>query len=238
MAEWWHYKCKTLSSSLLPPTHPSNEDEQGFNGADLETFVHGVATGIYDHATTFTSPPVVKATFETTVEDFHNKYEAYKNGGKGQKGAYIIARDNLMKGLDDTAEYVDALPGLTEGIIVLAGYTPTKTGDTQAVLPDAPGVEKIEFGPKGTLIATAKSVAGGSYYGCVVTDKPIAGAINMDNGTFTLDGFDGNFRLILTKGRKKTVNNLDSKTEYWFYFFAGNTAGVSQLGPDMSLVCQ
>jgi len=60
----------------------------------------------------------------------------------------------------------------------------------------------------------------------------------MQDGIFGPVGWGDNFRLILTKGRKKIVNNLESKTEYWFYFFAGNAAGVSQLGPGMSMVCQ
>ncbi len=209
-----------------------------FNGAELETFAHGVATGIYDHAATFPSPPIIKVDFETTVEDFHNKYEAYKTGGKSQKGDYLVSRSILMKALDDTAVYVDNLKGVDEDTIVLAGYKPTKVGDSKAVVPDAPGVKSIEPGPKGTLIATCNTVDGASYCGCLVTDKPITDGIYMVDGTFSPDGFDGKYRLILTKGRKKTVNMLDSKTEYWFYFFAGNSAGVSQFGAGMSMVCQ
>ncbi len=190
-----------------------------FYGDKMDTFAAGVLSGIYDNAGTFATPPILQAAFEVLVDNYHGAYEAYKNGGKGQKGAYIIARDNLIKGLDDTAEYVDALAGLTEGIIVLAGYTPTKTGDSQAVVPDSPGVEKIESGPKGTLIATCNTVPGAEYYGCLVTDKPILNGITMDDGNFSLNGYDAGFRLVLTKGRKKTISQLESKIEYFFYFF-------------------
>ena len=64
-----------------------------------------------------------------------NKYTAYKNGGKAQKGAYTTARTVLIAALDQNAEYIDGLAGLNTDMILLSGYTPTKTGDSKATTP-------------------------------------------------------------------------------------------------------
>ncbi|MBK8659669.1 MAG: fibronectin type III domain-containing protein [Bacteroidetes bacterium] len=56
--------------------------------------------------------------------------------------------------------------------------------------------------------------------------------------------FEGNMiienavlRLEVNKGRKKTISNLQPKEEYWFYFYAGNSAGVSALSAPESRIC-
>ena len=209
-----------------------------FGPTDLDTFAHLVSEGIYSNDPPFTAPPLTKTAFDALVGLHHDKYEAYKNGGAAQKGAYVTAKTNLITSLDSTADFVDGLTGVNEDMIILAGYTPTKTGETKAVVPAAPVVEKIERGSKGVLIPTCKTVAGGEYYGCLAFDKPI------DTSVFFVDGmlgfaeeFKAEYRHLVTKGRKKTFTNLRSGVEYWFYFYAGNSAGVSQLSAGVSMVC-
>lgn len=142
-----------------------------------------------------------------------------------------------MAGLDTTAEYVDALPDLTEAIIILAGYTPTKVSDSKAVVPDAPVIKNIEQGPTGTLQVEAEAVSGADYYGCLITEFPL----DTNKGVIFFEGNiiieQLNLRMEVSKSRKKKIMNLRSKTEYWFYFYAGNSAGVSPLGPPVSRVC-
>src|SRR5688572_6126075 len=120
-------------------------DYHEFNGADLETKGHAVSTGIYDHNPPFVAPPFTKAAFDAKVEAVHNTYEAYKNNlGPVTKGNYLIARANLIADMDTLGQFVDALPGVNEGMILLAGFTPTKTGETSAVIPDVPVIEEIQ----------------------------------------------------------------------------------------------
>ncbi len=207
------------------------------SGSELDTFAHAVADGIYNNATTFTSPPLTQPAFSALLSAYHSAYEEYKNGGKNQKGAFLIAKNNLVAALDTTAEYVDGLPDLTEAIIILAGYVPTKVSDTKAVVPAAPVVKSIEQGASGILTVEAETSPGAEYYGCIITEYPL----DPNKGLIL---FEGNMiieqlqlRLELNKSRKKKIMNLQPKTEYWFYFFAGNSAGVSPLGPPSSRVC-
>lgn len=207
------------------------------SSSELDTFAHAVADGIYNNATTFTAPPLTQPAFSALLSAYHSAYEEYKNGGKNQKGAFLIAKNNLMAGLDTTADYVDGLPDLTEAIIILAGYTPTKVSDSKAVVPAAPAVKSIEQGASGTLQVEAEAVSGADYYGCLITEFPLEpnkGVIFFE-GNIIVEQL--NLRLELNKSRKKKIMNLRPKTEYWFYFYAGNSAGVSPLGPPSSRVC-
>lgn len=209
-----------------------------FGSTDLDTFAHLVSEGIYSNNPPFTAPPLTQAAFDALVGLHHDKYEAYKNGGAAQKGAYITAKNNLITALDSTADFVDGLSGVNEAMILLAGYTPTKTGDTKAVVPAAPVVEKINRVVKGTLNPVCKTSSGAESYGCLLLDKPTTdGIIFIDGMLIVNEDFKGEFRHIVTKGRSKTFTNLKSGTEYWFFFYATNSAGVSGLGAGLSEVC-
>ena len=208
-----------------------------FGPTELETFGHGVGEGIYQHNPPFTAPPYTEIAAKALIDTYHNTYEDYKNGGKSQKGDYMAARAALILALDDTAKYVDGLTGLNDAMIVMAGYTPTKTGESKAVIPDAPVIEAIKRGAKGVLEPACKTVPGADYYGCILLDKPWDNTLYFVDGQLVLNGFTGALRHIVTKGRKKTITNLQSKTEYFAYFYAGNSAGVSQLSAVVSEVC-
>ena len=209
-----------------------------YNGTDLESQGHKTSNGVFGNNPPFTSPPTTKILFDPLVEDVHNTYEAFKEGGQAQKGAYLTARENLIAALDLLAKYVNELSGVNEAMIILAGFKPTKTGETQAVVPATPVIDKIERGSKGVLIPQCKPIKGASYYGCILLDKPMDTKLIFLNGMLAFDdGFDSNFILNLTKGRKKIYSGLESGKEYWFYFYAGNSAGVSTLSEGESIVC-
>ena len=213
-----------------------------FNPTDLENFGHHVSTGIYTSTPPFSSPPYTQVVFDGFVSAFHDTYIAYKNGGADQKGAYMTAHTNLMEALDATAHYVDELPGVNEDMITRAGYTPTKTGDTKAVVPATPEVEKIDRPAKGTLEPSCKAVHGAEYYGCIILEHPwgdgmgfMAGQIGIEIPT-PIPSLPA-IRIIVTKGRKKTAAMLTSGKEYGVYFYAGNSAGVSALSGGVSIIC-
>lgn len=206
-------------------------------GPELEVFSHGVGEGIYSNNPPFSAPPIAEADFKNLADVYSDKYDKYKNGGKNQKGAYLTARTNLMVALDDTAEYVDGQTGLNADMIILAGYTPTKTGESKAVVPAAPVADKVSRGAKGVIEALCKAVVGADYYGAFILDKPWDGTLIFFDGQIMLNGYNGTLRHVVTKGRKKIISNLQSKSEYWVYFYAGNVAGVSQLSVGVSEVC-
>jgi hypothetical protein len=229
-------------SSLKP--HCS-VDYHEFSGGDLESQGHKVSTGIYGNSGTFTTPPMTKTVFDQLVEDVHNTYEAYIHGGADQKGAYMTARTALITALDTIAKYVDGLSGVNEDMIVLAGFTPTKTGQTKAVVPVAPEIDinSIDTKTKGWLKLTCKNVQGAEFYGCIVLEQPLNDSVSMLFGQVSFSAPSGpgpvpfNVRMVVTKGRYKEVPGLTSAREYWVYFYAGNTAGVSPLSNGVSVVC-
>lgn len=207
-------------------------------GSELDQMAHAVAEGIYTHSSTFASPPITQTVFNGLLDTYHEDYEAYKNGGKSQKGAYLISKNNLMAALDSLAAYVDALPDLDEATIFLSGFTPTKTGETKAVVPDAPVIDSMDNSSKGMLVVDINVAKGAEYYGCLLLDEPMSEkGIFFIDGMLGIDGYGGRLRVVMTKGRKKMLTNLESKREYWCYAFAGNSAGVSVLSDGVSKVC-
>ena len=226
-------------------------DYHRFNGANLDTKAHLVSTGIYGNAPIFASPPLIKTAFEALVADHHDKYEAYKNGGKAQKGPYAISRTALIKAMDDTGDFVDALPGVDNDMILLAGYTPTKTGETQTVPPPVPTGVLLSLGVTGEMFGECGSITGDVFYGCIlIAGQPLpegfainnAGQViimNNNGGGAGAPGKPSGVMLVLdlNKTRKKHFTGLTKGVEYYVYFFAVNNAGVSQLSQVVVLMC-
>jgi hypothetical protein len=220
-------------------------DYHEFSGPDLETQGHKVSTGIYSNDPPFTAPPYAKLVFDGMVEDVHNTYEAYHNGGVAQKGAYMTARNILITALDTTGKFVDDLTGVDDAMITLAGFRPTKTGQTKSVVPVAPelDMDAIDTKTKGWLKFTSKPVAGAEFYGCIVLEQPLNDNISFVFGQVSFSSPPGpgpipfNVRMVVTKGRYKELPGLTSGREYWVYLYAGNTAGVSSLSNGVSIVC-
>ncbi len=218
---------------------------------ELETFAHSISTGIYGNSGTFASPPVAtKTAFDAVVETYHEKYEAYKNGGKDQKGAYSTARTALIAQLDTTAVYVDELPGVNDDMIQLAGYVPTKKGESQAVTPAVPSVIKITRGVTTQLLPECAAVAGATFYGCIcVAGQPLPAGLTMNaNGQLVVAPDNSNpnppappkgvvLIIDVNKARKKKFIDLTKGVDYYFYFYAGNSAGVSALSEVQVLMC-
>lgn len=224
-----------------------------FGVLKLETFADGVRKGIYENDPPFTAPPLTEAQLTQLIENYHHRYDDYKNGGKLKKPAYLTAKAALIKGLDDTATFVDALPGVDENMITLAGYTPTKTTDSDAQVPATPGGAVISRGAAGELFAEVPKVDGADYYGCLVFARmPMPAQIAFNAaGQLVVTAGDtpepnpnptpephGQFAFFdVTKARKKRFTGLQSGVTYYFYFYAANTAGVSLLSEGRSLIC-
>ena len=219
-----------------------------YNGADLESQGHKTSAGVFGNNPPFTSPPMTKIVFDGLVEAVHNTYEAYTDGGLGQKGAYLIARVNLITALDTTAKYVDELPGVTEAIIILAGFKATKTGDSTAVIPATPELDKVERGVTGVLMPECKTVHGADFYGCLVAaGEPLAGigmnssgqiVAMQDSGPAPVPGPPAIALVIdVNKSRKKKITGLVKGVDYYIYFYAGNSAGVSDLSEPVVIMC-
>ena len=226
-------------------------DYHQFGVLKLETFADGVRKGIYENDPPFTGPPLSKADIEKLIENYHHTYDDYKNGGKLKKPFFITAKAALIKGLDDTATFVDNLKGLTEEIILMGGYTPTKIVDSAGHIPAQTAGAIITRGGAGEMFAEVPKVDGAEYYGCIVFagfPMPSMITLNTAGQLVVISGNNPNPNpnpqpsgtvavFDVTKGRKKRFTGLQTGTLYYFYFYTANATGVSILSDARSLTC-
>jgi hypothetical protein len=226
---------------MANPKPHCSVDYHAFGPVDFENKGHLIGTGIYGNAGTFTAPPYTQTIYDAAIENVHLKYEAYRNGGAEQKGPYLIARAEATTIMDKTGEYVDGLPGVDMAMIILAGFTPTKTGETDAVVPDAPVIEKVDRETTTWLKPQCHTVHGATFYGCFVLEQPLGPDITFYNGQISItpgaSPIPSNIRLVITKGRFKEVPGLTKGRDYWIYFYAGNAAGISTLSEPVQVMC-
>ena len=225
-------------------------DYHNFNGADLDTKAHLVSEGIYSNDPPFTGPPFTQIAFNALVTDHHDKYEAYKNGGAAQKGAYTTARTALITAMDTTGEFVDKLPGVDNDMILLSGFTPTKTGQTKTLPPDPPTGITLTLGVTGEMFSICDAQPGEVFFGSILAANPLPDGFAISNAGQVIipaDKPDPNpdakaegsimFILDLNKQRKKHYTGLTKGVDYYNYYFAVNSAGVSQLSGPVVLMC-
>lgn len=216
---------------------------------NVESFAVAVRDGIFENGTVFPTPPITQSDCQTLIDDFINKYGAYQFGGRSNKGPYQAAYASLIVGLDSLAGYVNTVAAGDANKILMSGFIPTK-GISSAINPPAvPATPMVKRGITGVLIAEVEVVAGAEFYGCIVILNQIKPDYANINGTgqlvLTDDGsnppppppsvsgviFDFN------KSRKKTFINLQVGFTYYFYFYAINANGVSQLSNGAALMC-
>lgn len=222
---------------------------------ELDVFAVGVRDGIYNNATTFTSPPLTQTAFQALIDNYINTRALYVQGGLAQKGPFRAAKTALINGLDTTADYVDGIANGDANIITLADFVPTKAGDSEGHVPAQTAAPKLERGAAGELLAEVPAVTGAEYYGCILIagqqlppfitlnalGQLIAVAENDNNPNPTPDPeprpLPGSVIVAIdfTKSRKKKFTGLQYHMVYYAYYFAGNATGVSPLSPVSSL---
>ncbi len=199
----------------------------------------GVKTGWFSNTTIFTATaPVSQAAFEGHIGTYVIKYNAYKRGGDDQKGAFLLAKADVLGDMDLFNTAVDTRANGDENIITLGGFIPTKVTRSASTLP---GIPTVIFGrgeASRILVADCKVVPGAEFYGAVLTTKELTNtAIVEGQLVIALVDTASIVRIDVNKKRKKQFNALIKGTEYYTYFFAGNTAGVSQLSNVQSTIC-
>jgi len=229
-------------------------DYHNFNGDKMDTKAHLVAEGIYGNDPPFTAPPFTELAFTALIADHHTKWEAYKNGGQAQKGPYLTSRTALVNAMDKTGDFVDERPGVDDDMILLAGFTPTKTGGTKTLPPNPPTGIQLSLGISGEMFSDCDTVTGDAFYGSVlVAGKPLPDGFTINNAgqVIVLHTPEPNpnpnpnptpetgVALIadLNKQRKKHYTGLTKGVEYYCYYYAINSGGVSQLSGPVILMC-
>ena len=197
--------------------------------------------GIYTNILVFVTPPMSETAFNDIIKDFRDKRTAYKNGGKSQKGAYLIALELLFTTLADLGVYVDSIANGDENIIILACYVPTKTSTSEKPLPGKP-VASLNQNGVGSLIGECPVVAAGQTYGGILTNRPFVGISVTEEGELEItpdpEGAPDRFaKFTFSMARKKTFDGLISGQRYYLYMWAVNTKGAGAISDVVDQVC-
>lgn len=203
------------------------------------TLASGILETYYKNNPPFTAPVIPKADFEKLVKDYNSRYADFANGGKAQKGDWLIAKAALISGLDQIADDVDEVADGNEATILEGGFQPRKTFRSGKNIPSAPEIEKIGHGGEGVITAACKLIEPNIYYGCIISEgAPLPDNFIMQLGKLIIPaGLSMPIQIDENKSRKKSFSNLKSGTRYHVYFFARNSAGVSLLGEPKSIIC-
>ena len=175
-----------------------------------------------------------------------NDQEAYANwkaGGAPEELLFNTARELLLAALDDNADYVDVIADGDAAIIKLSGYSASSVTDSKALLPAQPQTLTINTGGtmlSGRMDAECERIDGAIAYGCIVS---VGGPLSADfllNLQGQLNEPIGNLHQIIhdvTLQRKKSFWNFVKGTDYYFYFYVINAAGVGPLSEYVKRMC-
>lgn len=211
-------------------------------GEDLTNFSVGVRNGIYDHNPPFTTPPMTQADFQEFIDAFVNENAKFE-GHTATKAEMEEKRTDLMEALDTLSNYVNTVANGDAEIIELAGFLATKGSSSKKNKPVQPVGVTLKRGISRQLIADCPVVENAENYGTLlVADNPLPATIVINNGGQIIYENTGttpssgaiSFIVDLTKGRKKTFNNLAIGTTYYVYYWAANAGGVSVLSAAVS----
>jgi hypothetical protein len=247
LSDFHHYFIKNIKKMEIP--HCS-VNYHNFGFSKLLDFSGGVKLKIYANDPPFTSPPLTEMQLNTLIENFHLAHTTYKNQGKLFKAEFIAAKNALLAGLDSIAAFIEGLTGVDEEMISLGGYTPTKTTDSEATIPDQTAIPELERGGAGEIFAHVPPVEGAEDYGCFAfANQPMPAAFTFMNGQIVIrpdnsptppgpqpGPLDPVFIHDVSKSRFKHFQGLKPGVTYYFYFYAVNAAGVSILSAVRSMM--
>ena len=220
---------------------------------ELDVFAVGVRDGVYGNPTLFATPVIPTIDFQALIDTYLNTRGAYKQGGKAQKGPFRQAKDELMRGLDETANYVNSIAQGDENIITIAGYVPTKGVASTTPEPTQFTTTTLSRGISGVLFAECENQKGVDTYACIMTvaeplptDVSINAAGQLILGTNAAAPKTDDVPVLpdpsgatidFNKSRKKEFEGLTPGVTYYFYFFGINASGVGPLSAGKSIVC-
>ncbi len=199
----------------------------------------GVKNGWFNNTGIFTATtPVTQTVFEGHIATYVLKYNAYKRGGDDQKGPFLLAKGDVLGDMDLFNGAVDTRANGNEDIIILGGFIPTKVTRSASSVPGVPVVTIGRGEASRMLVAECKVVPGAEFYGTLLTTKELTDTAIVE-GQLVIAPTEAAYiiRIDINKQRKKQFNALTKGTEYFAYFFAGNTAGVSQLSNVQGTIC-
>ena len=208
----------------------------------LSGFAQGVEQGLKKNSTVLDplTVPVKDADLLILINNQINTHSAYKQGGKAQKPAFLLANAQLLSALNDIADYVDGIAVGDTIIITMAGYVPTNPGHSQSGGPlEQPVVSGSRGNSTGIIIVESDVFTKGCSFGCIVSEgKPLdQGVILNASGQFILPAEQTN-RIIhdINNQRVKTFSGLTKGVDYYFYYYVVDTHYVSPLSDGLMIM--
>ena len=171
-----------------------------------------------------------------------------QNSTSAQKKAKDVARAGYSKVLRPFIQkWIYRNENMDDSDIETCGLKPRDPNHTPANIPDKP-VVKVKHGASAELISSCPAVPGAKHYGCIITEAaaiPDWLAISAD-GRIVID-MDSippspgpeikSIICDLTDQRVKHFKGMKKGATYYFYYYAVNAAGVSELSDVVVVDC-
>jgi hypothetical protein len=205
---------------------------------EFQFFSAAVKAGYYKPASPFTSPVMPEAQFEGLQQNFSSAHADFTNGGREQKGRFMIAKVELMEALDAIKDDVNEVAAGEDTIIVLGGFKPRKVFRSKKTIPQAPEIDYLKHGTTCEILAVCEKVAEAESYTCILCEGISAyGKIKVEGDVIVIPKDFANVFISESKSRKKSFINLRQKETYYVYFIARNSAGISALSEERTIIC-
>ena len=207
--------------------------------SDLKAFIPRVKKAFYSNNPPFNVQPFPESQMEALEAAYIKTQAAFANGGFSQKGAFLTAKQAVIKGLDDIAEAVNQAAQGNEEIIILGGFKPRKVTRSKATTaPDSTEIITLKRGEDREILTSCLAVHGALFYICILSEGvPLDGKIRTEGSRLIIPNNVVNIQIDYGKGRKKKFSRLKSKETYYIYFIAGNAAGLSSLSEERNIFC-
>jgi len=214
-------------------------DYHRFGYPTLHTFTVNIVTaGIYANTAEFATPPVTLANYQTQVNKFATAYDDYKTIGKSGKATFEIEKNNTILLLDQLADYVNALPNLTEDLIDLSGFHHNKTSKTASVIPGQVAIKSSKALGNGVMELNISVDAEAVGYMAIVIDATATLPVLTQNAfSLLIPGNTGvNTIVVVSTSHYITINALAIGNKYNVYVYAFNTVGCGPLSQPYMLI--
>jgi hypothetical protein len=165
----------------------------------------------------------------------HNEY---KLKGKLFKAEFKMAKQALLDGMDEIREDVDEVAAGSENIILEGGFKPRKAVRSKKNKPHAPVFEYIRHGATREILTACKKVTDAASYTCILCEGVSAkGLIRVEGDLVIIPKDLANVYISESQNRRKKFPNLVQLQTYYAYYFARNSAGISALSEERSIIC-
>jgi hypothetical protein len=215
------------------------KDYHRFKIDEQFSFANLVQNGIYTNPTVFANPPVAENDFIALRNNFGTARANYVTYGTTQKTTFKNSQNNLIHALDQLADYVTKLANNDVSMIMLSGFTPSKSKQNKKQAPQKKPTCKVErSGTLGELLVTIEIMEDSRhhYYFLICSEGKELKKLAFTNGTLVMEETEHRVFYNYTKSRNKILRGLIPGVYYYIYVFVSNANGVSQLSQPIKIM--